>query len=339
MPLGGAIKHVPAIDRGVCLMSKVVACCALLAMTVFSTLLIEASKQPDGSYAYNTFAIPCTVEMVKFVVSCAALFLGRSNIDSYKVVRCRHNICLSPKYAIPALCYFISNNCSFYIIRALGPATFQITNSLKILSTGVLMQVLLGRKLSWLQWKSLMLLVIGTLVSRASADLHGIAQNTHAKSVGYILVLFNALVAGLGGVMSEKLLKTTDPTLEDSIHSKNAQLYFFGVVFGLFKLQFLSDIQISHPQKMFHGFNSFAYAIVVTQAAGGLTVSFILKYIDNIANCFVSAVSMLCVAFVHAHVENKTVSMDIILGILLIFMAIEQYHGNVLRATNSKPLS
>ena len=41
-------------------------------------------------------------------------------------------------FAIPGFCYFVSNNCMFLIIRELGPTTFQITNNLKILSTGVL---------------------------------------------------------------------------------------------------------------------------------------------------------------------------------------------------------
>ena len=58
-------------------------------------------------------------------------------------------------FAIPAFCYFVSNNCMFYIIRELGPTTYQITNNLKVFTTAILMRVFLARKLSWVKWKAL----------------------------------------------------------------------------------------------------------------------------------------------------------------------------------------
>ena len=44
---------------------------------------------------------------------------------------------------------------------------------------------------------------------------------------------------------------------------------------------------------VFTGFNSAAYAMIISQTMLGLSVSFVLKYVDNIAKCFVAAVSML----------------------------------------------
>ena len=52
-------------------------------------------------------------------------------------------------YSVPALCYFVSNNCTFYINRELGPTTFQVTNNLKTLSTAILMRFVLSCKLTW----------------------------------------------------------------------------------------------------------------------------------------------------------------------------------------------
>jgi drug/metabolite transporter (DMT)-like permease len=57
----------------------------------------------------------------------------------------------------------------FYIIRYLGAATFRVMSNLKVLSTGifgVFMCVFLDRKLSWMQWKALITLVIGCMVTR-----------------------------------------------------------------------------------------------------------------------------------------------------------------------------
>lgn len=307
---------------------KVFACLSLLVLTVLSTILTEASKQADGSYAYNTFTIPCTVELVKFAFSYVALHLERKT-KKRRNVRVSA-LSMSIKYAVPAFCYFVSNNCSFFIIRHLGPTTFQITNSLKILSTGILMQIVLGRRLSWQRWKSLILLVIGTLISRSTpnATFSDVPySNTSPPYAGYAFIILNATAAGLGGVVSEKLLKTNDLNLEDSLHWKNSQLYFFGMLFGVCKLTFLPSSQIQPHVNFFDGFNIYAYAIIFAHAAGGLAVSFILKYMDNITNCFVSGLSMLCVALVHANMQDESVSIDVFLGILLIFLATEQYHG------------
>ena len=89
---------------------------------------------------------------------------------------------------LPALCYFLSNNCMFYIIRELGPTTFQIMNDLKVLATGVLMRVFLERRLTWLQWKALLLPVLVLVVTQIQQDR---SRDTDSNKFGYILALLN----------------------------------------------------------------------------------------------------------------------------------------------------
>ena len=60
----------------------------------------------------------------------------------------------------------------------------------------------------------------------------------------------------------------------------------------------------------------------------GLSVSFVLKYIDNIAKCFVAAVSMLCVALLHTSMRGELVPIRLIVSIVLIFFALERYNNN-----------
>ena len=142
-------------------------------------------------------------------------------------------------YALPAFCYFVSNNCMFYIIRHLGAATFQIMNNLKVLSTGGFMRVFLNRKLTWMQWKALIMLVIGCMVTQLSAKAVEGQVDDRSTLAGYTLVLVSAVASGVGGVFSEKLLKakvTGQQKLngrEDSIHWKNVQLYVSGLTFGV----------------------------------------------------------------------------------------------------------
>ena len=136
--------------------------------------------------------------------------------------------------------------------------------------------------------------------------------------------MLSCFISSFGGVLSEKLLKgTTDLHLSDCIHWQNVQLYFFGAIFGLFSLMFCSDVDLSDG--IFHDFNFAAYAAVTALTVSGVSVSFILKYIDNIAKCFVMATSTLCVAWIHTRFKNENISLRLLSSIVLTFLALDQY--------------
>ena len=180
---------------------QVVSCLTLLLCTVSATVFAELSKSNDGSYPYNTFVVPCAVEAFKLLVSALTLLVLHARGDSVKVSFSYSNFAM---FAIPAFCYFVSNNCMFYIIRELGPTTYQITNNLKVLSTALLMRVFLARKLSWLRWKALLLLVVGSVVAELNGDDGG---RVRGSALGYFFVLFSCFASSTGGVLTEKLLK------------------------------------------------------------------------------------------------------------------------------------
>ena len=307
----------PVNQDGHSVLFKFGCCTLLLFFSVAAALSAEASKSPGGTtYPYNSFVIPCTVEAVKFLFSTLCLF-------SLKVrgVQVDTSISISSMcgYMFPALCYFISNNCMLIIIRELGPATFQITSNLKSLATGILMYTVLGRKLTWLQWKALVLLVIGSIVSQIPSEDNEFSSHT----TGYMYVLINCFASGAGGVVSEKMLKNSTGVHPASIHWQNMQLYFFGFCFGMltFAKSSAGDVSL-----FFAGFNLFAYATVVSLSVSGLLVSFVLKYMDNFAKCFVSGASITVVALVQAAMKDETISLKMLLGMILTFMAIEQYN-------------
>ena len=259
--------------------------------------------------------IPCAVEGFKLCVSSFILLLTRlrereSSGFSFTVPRFL-------SFALPAFCYFVSNNCMFYIIRDLGPAAFQILNNLKVLSTGILMRVFLNRQLSLVQWKALFILVIGSMVSQLGGGETALAP----RFTPYMYVFINSFSAGAGGVLSEKLLKGTGGS-SDSIHWQNAQLYFFGLAFGIIS----SFEHLNHTGALFRGFNEWAVATVVSLSICGLLVSFVLKYLDNFAKCFIQAVSMLLVAVIHAGTRQEMVSLQLFLAICLVCLAIDQYN-------------
>lgn len=306
---------------------KLCVCTLLLFLSVSATMFAEASKSSDGSYPYNTFLVPCTVETFKLLVSLCLLSVQnvQSSPTTARIRVSARNFFL---FCVPAACYFVSNNCMFYIIRELGPATFQIANNLKVLSTGTLMYVFLGRRLSWLQWKALVLLAVGSMVTQlGTAKDFSPAMVSRGPTFSYFLVIMNALAAGLGGVYSEKLLKGKVNTPEGfalpSIHVQNIQLYLFGVMFGILSVAVNGGFANG---QLLDSLNAFAWATVVTLTASGLLVSFILRYIDNVAKCFVGALSMLFTAVLEQLSTGQMIPLRITLGIILTCIALEQYH-------------
>ena len=299
---------------------KTISCLLLFLCTVSATSFAELSRSTNGAYPYNTFVVPCLVEMLKLIVSALILLVLYVSGNSVNV---SFSFAQFSKFVIPAFCYFISNNCMFYIIRELGPTTYQITNNLKVLSTALLMRIFLRRKLSWARWKALALLVVGSIVAElkesGDAELHG-------SIVGYFLVLCNSFASSAGGVFTEKLLKDGDAIVGDSIFWKNVQLYFFGIIFGY--LAFAEQATDNATDSMFEGLNLAACGMIISQTLMGLSVSFVLKYIDNIAKCFVAVFSMLCVAFLHTSAQGEVVPLRLVLSIIIIFFALEQYNNS-----------
>ena len=283
-------------------------------------------------YEYDTFMIPFVTESLKCVLS-VVFELFTTTVESK---RTQFGVCRFLQFSLPAACYFATNNCMFYIIKELGGATFQVTNSLKILSTGLLMRMCLGRKLRWCQWKALIILTIGCAVTQlkmCTEDNLG-DQSRSKRSVGYAMVLLNAFASGAGGVVSEKLLKGSQGTME-TIHRQNAQLYFFGAVFGLIAIQrnkysktsVDDNMDVSHEaMSMFSGFNAFAFATIFSLTASGLLVSFVLKYMDNVVKCFVVAGGMMLVALFNICIGDEHQPLQLFFGMTLNCLALEQYY-------------
>lgn len=296
---------------------KLLACFALLFFTVSSTVFADLSKLPNGQFGYNTFVIPLMVEITKFFVSIILLLQMKI---SHRPIFASFTFLGFVKFALPGFLYFISNNSIFYIIESLGPTQFQILKNLNVLSTGIFMRVLLQRHLSWLQWKALFILVSGAAVTQ----LEEITNDSEVYWHGLIAVIIYVLSSGAAGVFSEKLLKGEERK-QDCIHWQNIQLYFFGILFGLISVISKAAGTIESHEMIFIGFNLWAYAVILSLSACGLLISFILKYLDNIAKCFVAALSMLVVAWHESFMHSKPLTMHYYIGFLLTCLALEQY--------------
>lgn len=293
--------------------------------------------QVDGRYPYDTVVIPLTVEALKLLLCTLLLahaFLTSRGKDKDFQPRVTLDWRSFLKFSVPGLCYMVSNNCTFVIIGELGATSFQVLANLKILVTALLMRVLLSRRISWLRWKALVLLVLGAMVTQLGGEQGAL----RGSFLGYVAVALSSLMSGLAGVYSEKLLKgdASGPARNDSIYWQNIQLYIFGIIFGMLALHSkrmaaaadagAGDQAVLEPGGVFDGFNMMAYLCVLSIALSGMLVSAVLKYIDNIAKCFVAAVSLVVVAAFGTLSGKEEPSINILIGIVLVALALEQYN-------------
>ena len=107
---------------------------------------------------------------------------------------------------------------------------FQVTYQLKILTTALFSVLMLNKKLSSVQWGSLVLLFAGVaLVQVQSISATSKSAQDQNQLVGLIAVIVSCLSSGFAGVYVEKMLKQTTATL----WLRNVQLGMFGALTGI----------------------------------------------------------------------------------------------------------
>jgi len=130
-------------------------------------ILIDASKA-DGAYTYNFSVVILLAESCKLLISSILLvreFKLRRN--STKVTT---NLTVSLRYLVPSVLYSLQNNIQFLILRHVGPTTYEVFRNINIIVTACLSHLLLRKRLTLVQWASLIILTCGVTTSQASCS-------------------------------------------------------------------------------------------------------------------------------------------------------------------------
>ena len=192
------------------------------------------------------------------------------------------------KLTIPSILYTIQNSLQYFSMKMLSAPVFQVLYQMKIITTAVFSVTLLARRISGLQWLSVVMLTGGVAMVQLSQAKGGASSSNSAEAnqnsvAGLVSVLLGCLTSGFAGVYFEMVLKSS----KASIWLRNIQLSVIGIVISIIGC-YLRDLdELMERGAFFTGYNAYVWGVITLQAAGGLIVAVVVK-VTHCARAFSS---------------------------------------------------
>lgn len=183
---------------------------------------------------------------------------------------------------------------------------------------------MLSKKLSTVQWGSLVCLFVGVALVQvqelSSSSSSSASAQKQYPALGLLAVIISCLSSGFAGVYVEKMLKQS----KASLWLRNVQLGMFGALTGFIGV-LAKDLNVVASQGVFHGYTWLVWTVIVQQALGGLIVAVVVKYADNILKGFSTSLSIIISCVVSVFIFQYVISLPFIIGALLVILAIYLY--------------
>ena len=215
------------------------------------------------------------------------------------------------KLSVPSVVYIVQNNLLYLAIANLDAPTYQVVYNAKILTTGLFAVLLLGRRLSPIQWFSLLLLMAGLSLAQYSPSSSAVQGS---RLLGLSAVAIACVTSGFAGVYFEKVLKGSPQT---SLWIRNVQMSTTSVPLALLSAYWNDGAQIA-DNGFNYGYTWLVWCIIVNQAVGGLLIALVMKYADNLLKAFAAAISILSSSIIAAVFFDFQITPQFVLGAIVV---------------------
>lgn len=302
---------------------------ALFALVFQNTSLAIVLKLTfrKGAEPYSPSSVVLVTELLKLAL-CTTITAYHSKRGLLRVFSNRKGQLL---LVVPSCLYVIQNNLLFVGAKMLPTVVYIVCTQTKILTTALMSRLILGTRLDAVQYMSLFFLTIGICFVQQHEEGDDSAKaskgNLASGTLGVIAVLLASLTSGTAGILLEKVYKglrqhnsnsiLEDAAMEHTIWTRNVQLSLISLPFALLGALLQSD-DSTVTYNLTRGFDACVWSVVVLQAAGGVIISFVMMFANNIIKCFAVAVSICCCAVYSVAVGDLDMSASLVFGICLV---------------------
>lgn len=309
---------------------------AMLLMTT-QPFLTASTRTQSGGYDYVVMGVTLLAECSKLLISLVMYSCHPTSQRTHTQVMLRDVL----QFAVPALVYAANNNVLFFIMSYTSSTSFQMLSAFKTVFTGLLFRVVLKRRLSGVQYASVILLASGAAVAHLPSPGNAAECGSGDPPVpstawmGDLLTIMSCVLSAFAGIYSEVLLKKDGG--RHSLHLQNVMLYSWGVVFNSIAIAIRDHAAIS-ANGFFHGFAPLVWLLVANNALNGLAISAVLKFADNIVRVFAHAAAMLLTMMLEAAFTSATASANLLVSIVVVGTATVLYaQGGVPKQMRQSP--
>jgi hypothetical protein len=305
-----------------------------ISYTLIDTFLVVFIKATSvaGHTSYNTVTINAITEFIKL---CIAIYIAHNEGSLHTLKQVIKQPGLLFRFLIPNLMYAINNNLFHYSISALPPAVFVVAiNAFRTVFTALLQPCVSNQALTGRQITACVLLVFSFVCASMpeviKAAFNGTVKGSLFELLIYLSVIYSVISVS-ASLSQEKLLKDSK-----SLMVANIVNYTIGIMFQLIAMIYQS---IESPEEdLFRGLNVFWIKMIpCLMALVGLSISYVLKYYDNIVKLICSSVSVLLVNSITSYISGDTfINIYFLVGWLLTLPATYLYY---VKPTESKSIS
>ncbi|KAF6036370.1 hypothetical protein EB796_005315 [Bugula neritina] len=299
-------------------------------------ILVTASKQ-GGGYAYNTTIAVFLTECVK-IIAALAMYIKDTGVSQLIPEAKKHiKVCLL--YFVPAGLYTAYNNLSFVNLQHFDPTTYFLLLQFRVVVTGIIFQVLFKKKLSQMQWISLIILTAGCILKEVGHTLSS-SSTPAAEQVGsgssflssmlnvhLLFIMIQVFSSCFAGVYNEYLLKDTGA--EVHVMLQNIFMYVDSIICGLLVLFYQNPSQVFTVQEFSKVIaNPRVIIIVLNNAAIGVTTSLFLRSLNSILKTFASALELMFTAVLCWFIFGIAIDVYTVVAIVVVSAATFLYARN-----------
>ena len=141
------------------------------------------------------------------------------------------------------------------------------------------------------------------------------------------------MISGFACVWFEKVIKNSGN--QKGIWFANIQLATFGTALG-FLVAFQKDFEAIFRNGFFQGYTVHVWVVVALQSAGGLIVSLVVKYADNILKGFACSAAIILASFTSYFLFNFTINSIFVSGTSFVIAAILLYNRQPISSKTSE---